>query len=81
MHVPVDHGHRHPEILAGEQELLREWPARVGRQLDHAQLGAQRGRVLVPVEVGLVRVRLGELLLQGVGFLVQDQGEVEGGGY
>lgn len=78
VHVAVDDGDRHPQLLAGEEELLRERPARVGRQLDHAQAGAQGGRVLVPVEVGLVGVRLGELLHERVRFGVENEGEIEG---
>ena len=80
VHVAVDDGDGHPQLLAWEEKLLRERPARVGRQLDHAQAGAQGGRVLVPVEVGLVGVRLGDLLHECVGLGVEDEREVEGFG-
>ncbi len=78
MHIAVNHGDRHPEILAREEELLCRRAGAVGGQLNHAQAGAQGRRVLVPVEIGLVGVRLGELLHESAGFLVQDQREVEG---
>ncbi len=80
MHIAVDHGDRHPEILAREEELLCRRACAVGGQLYHAQAGAQGRRILIPVEVGLIGVRLGELLHERAGFLVQDQREIEGFG-
>jgi hypothetical protein len=78
VHVPVDDGDGDPGVLAREHGLLGDRARLIGGELDHAQFGAQGGRVLVPAEVGLIRVRLGELLHELKRLLVQHQRQPEG---
>lgn len=78
MHVPVHDRDGHPQVLVREDDLLGQVARLVRRQLDHAQARPEGRRVDVPVKVGLLRVRLRQLLHLVVGFLVELEGEVEG---
>ena len=62
MDVVVDDGHGHPELRAGEEGLPGRVPARIERQLDHSEPGAQGLRVDVPAEIWLLGMRLGYFL-------------------
>lgn len=78
MHIPVHNRDGNPHVLLRKDELLAQRARLVRREVDHAQPGPERRRIDVPVKVGLLGVRLGELLHLVVGFLVELQGEPEG---
>ncbi len=79
VHVAIHHRNRHPQVLLGKHKLLRQVARLVRRQLHHAQLGAQLGRVRLPRKGALLRwVRAGEALHLLKGFLVQLEWEAEG---
>lgn len=79
--VAVHHADGDPEVFLDEEELLVHVAARVRRDLDHPQLGRLGRRLLVPVEVGLRRVRPREPLHALVRALVQDERQPKRLGY
>lgn len=62
MNIAIHHSHGNPQVLLRKDELLVHGPLLIRWELDHAQLGFEGRRVGVPVELGLRRVRLRELL-------------------
>lgn len=70
VNIPVHNCNWDPKLLMREDELLLQVTGLVRRELSHAELSFQGGRVDIPVELGLRWVRFGHRLHLRKCFLV-----------
>lgn len=75
VNVSIHYRNGNPQVLVGEDELFRQIPVFIGRQLNHAQFGFQSRGLDIPAEIRLRRVRLREFLHLLKRFLVQLDGQ------